>query len=235
MKLHISTPMYGGQCYGKYTSSMMRLVHETNNIGITLSWEFINNESLISRARENCVHGFLKSDYSHLMFIDADIEFEPYDIIKMLSADKDIICGAYPKKAINWEKVASMVNKGVKPENLPRNSVDWVVNSSREPYIDEKLNAQDETPQEVVYGGTGFMLIKREVFEKLKPHVIEYINNTQYVDEKTYGFFQLCVCPDTGVLLSEDYFFCNKWREIGGKVYLAPWVKLHHIGTYVFG
>lgn len=234
MNLHIATPMYGGQCFGSYTDSMLRLLYECVKLGIDLNWEFMYNESLIPRARDNCVHSFLKSDCTHLMFIDADIRFEPSHLIKMLLADKDVLCGVYPKKAINWDKVKYAIENGVTEQRqLERNSVDWVLTTETLDDFHLKMNAQ--TPQEITYGGTGFMMIKREVFEKLKPHVITYKNNTIHMDEETYGFFQLCVDPDTNVLLSEDYFFCNKWREIGGKVHLAPWAILQHTGTYSFG
>lgn len=226
--------MYGGQCFGSFTDSMLRLLYECVKLGIDLNWEFMYNESLIPRARDNCVHSFLKSDATHLMFIDADIRFEPTQLIKMLLADKDVLCGVYPKKAINWDKVKYAIENGITEQRqLERNSVDWVVTAETTEDFHEKMNAQ--TPQEIIYGGTGFMMIKREVFEKLKPHVITYKNNTIHMDEDTYGFFQLCVDPETNVLLSEDYFFCNKWREIGGKVYLAPWAILQHTGTYSFG
>jgi len=234
MNLHIATPMYGGQCFGSYTDSILKLLLECQKLGVELSWEFMYNESLIPRARDNCVHSFLKSDATHLMFIDADIKFEPQHVVKMLLADKDVLCGVYPKKAINWAKVKFAIESGLTEQRqLERNSVDWVATTETEGELHDKMNAA--TPEEIIYGGTGFMMIKREVFEKLKPEVITYKNNTIHLDEKTHGFFQLCVDPDTNVLLSEDYFFCNKWRAIGGKVHLAPWAILQHTGTYSFG
>jgi hypothetical protein len=235
MKLHIATPMYGGQCFTGYTDSMLRLVSLTNELGINLSWEFRYNESLIPRARDNAAHHFLKSDATHLMFIDADIKFDPQDVVKMLLADKEVICGIYARKCINWDKVKISIDSGItEKRQLERNSVDWVCTTNT--YEEQDKILSTKIPQEIIYGGTGFMLIKREVFEKLKPHVITYTNNTEnFYDEKTYGFFQLCVDPETNVLLSEDYFFCNKWRAIGGKVYAAPWAILQHTGTYSFG
>ena len=117
-KLFICTPMYGGQCYGFYAQSLLQLnnVLRDNNIQSMMSFMF--NESLITRARNALAHQFLKTDCTHLMFIDADIRFNAYDVLPMLSADKDVIVGIYPKKEINWGTVKRAIDSGVEVDNL---------------------------------------------------------------------------------------------------------------------
>jgi len=95
-------------------------------------------------------------------------------------------------------------------------------------------------PVEIFNGGTGFMLIKREVFEKLSDHVPSYLNDVLDLNgtvgqrDEIREFFATSIEPETGRLLSEDYHFCRIWRQIGGKVHAAPWCQLAHIGTYAF-
>ena len=94
-------------------------------------------------------------------------------------------------------------------------------------------------PVEIWNGGTGFMLIKREVLEKLKPIVPWYVNDVTDLAgnigaEQISQFFTESIEPETKRLLSEDYHFCKTWRDNGGEIYAAPWVGLTHIGTYAF-
>ena len=103
-KLFIATPQYGGLCYGYYVQSLMSLQTLLRDNKIDCAVSFLFNESLIQRARNALVHGFLKTDHTHLMFIDADIRFNPQDVLPMMLADKPIICGIYPKKEINWQQ-----------------------------------------------------------------------------------------------------------------------------------
>ena len=110
-KIFVATPMYGGMCTGMYASAIMQLVGVCGQSGMMMYYSFMMNESLITRARNSMAHDFLKSDATHLMFIDADINFNPQDIPRMVQADVDIICGIYPKKEINWVQVSEMVKK----------------------------------------------------------------------------------------------------------------------------
>lgn len=104
-KLFIATPMYGGQCYGYYAQSVLMLQKTMEREGIETVFSFMFNESLITRARNALTHGFLNSDATHLLFIDSDIRFNPEDVVAMLKADKEVICGMYPKKEINFASV----------------------------------------------------------------------------------------------------------------------------------
>jgi hypothetical protein len=173
---------------------------------------------------------FLESDADYLFWIDADIAFKAEDAIRMLEADKDVIGGIYPKKEINWNTVRQAALEG--EENLKNFTGSFVVNLiDAEPSITVPV----DEPCEVSAIGTGFMLIKREVFEKLKPHTQTFVSDMNYMAGKEiYGFYLDPIDPESKRLLSEDYFFCHQWRKIGGKIYAAPWCRLGHMGTYLF-
>lgn len=236
-KVFVATPMYGGMNAGFYTQSALTMSQVFSQHGIGLSFSYMFNESLITRARNALVHQFLKTDNTHLMFIDSDIRFFPEQIPKMLEVDKEIICGIYPKKEINWETVRRAIENGVPNENLKYHTGSFVVNLVG--YAGEVTVPINE-PVEIYNGGTGFMLIKREVFEKLGDKVASYTNDvgdlsgTMQQNEQIKEFFDTSIEPETNRLLSEDYHFCREWRMMGGKVWAAPWVQLSHIGTYAF-
>ena len=236
-KIFIATPMYGGMCAGFYTQSIIQLLTTCQANGVDAEFSFMFNESLITRARNSLVHTFLKTDCSHLMFIDSDIKFRAADVIHMIRAEKDILCGIYPKKEINWHTVKAAFDRGVSIEDMKFNTGSFVVNLVN--YAGEVTVPMHE-PVEIFNGGTGFMLIKREVFDKLSDHVPAYSNDVidlggqMKQSEPIKEFFTTSIEPGTNRLLSEDYHFCRIWREIGGKVYAAPWCQLAHIGTYTF-
>jgi len=235
-KLFIATPMYGGMCTGHYTQAILQLQGLCQQNRIDMAASFMFNESLITRARNSLVHGFMKSGFTHLMFIDADIRFNPNDIMAMLLANKEVICGIYPKKEINWDMVKRASDAGIPADQLKYYSGTHVVNlADRSGYAEFEVS----TPSEILNGGTGFMLIKREVFEKLSPLVPTYVNNATDLSgklgaEEIKEFFTTSIEPETQHLLSEDYHFCRIWREAGGKIYAAPWAQLGHVGTYLF-
>ena len=233
----VGTPMYGGLCNGVYALSMMKMVGTFTNAGVPFQYTHLMNESLITRGRNTIADQFLKSDCTHLMFIDADIEFEAYDILKMLGADKDIICGIYPKKEINWKQVTGAVQAGVPPEELTNYTGAFVVNLIGDA---ESATGDINSPMQIANGGTGFMLIKRAVFEKLAQTVPEYHNDVfSSVEDHTQiqvikEFFTTSIDETSKRLLSEDYYFCKIAREQGFTVWAAPWARLTHCGTYNF-
>ena len=229
--IFLATPMYGGMCYGYYTQALINLTKVmAGNTDITFSFMF--NESLITRARNALTHAFLKTNCSHLMFIDSDIRFEATDIPPMLAADKDIICGIYPKKEVNWHSVKSAFDTGVELDKMKYHTGSFVINLVG---YTSQVTVPINEPVEIWNGGTGFMLIKREVFESLADKVPSYTNdvidlagNLQALDV-IKEYFATSIEDGTNRLLSEDYHFCNLWRKHGGKVWAAPWCRLGHI------
>lgn len=233
----IATPMYGGMCAGYYTQSLIGLIGTFSGCGIESATSFIFNESLITRARNMLTHKFLEGDFTHLMFIDADIQFHPSQVPMMIEADVPVICGIYPKKEINWPAVHQAAMEGVEAKDLHKHSGSLVVNLVG--YSGEAVVRADK-PAEIWNGGTGFMLIKREVFEQLADKVPTYRNDVvDSLGNLTFGFdikeyFVTSIEPGTNRLLSEDYHFCRLCRENDIKIYAAPWVNLGHMGSYLF-
>lgn len=231
-RIMIATPMYGGMCTGHYTRSLLRAVTRLRAMNIEVYWAHLVNESLITRARNELARIFLERGYSHLMFIDADIGFEDDAIFQLLMADKDIVCGIYPKKEVNWESVKRAADAG-------RRDLEDFAGA----FVFNMLEGNTETNEEGIFqmrhGGTGFMLIKRGVFEHLAPHVPTYRvsgftdENGEPVKPLTSEFFATSI-DRSGVLLSEDYHFCELVRAHGGEVWGHPTLKLTHTGTYDF-
>jgi hypothetical protein len=205
--------------------------------GIQMSAMMMFNESLIQRARNGLVKNFMRTNGDYLMFIDADIGWNPHDILPMIDADKDIICGIYPKKEINWHGVKAAVEAGVPVEQLKHHSGALVVN-----LVDYSgtVTVPRTEPLEIWNGGTGFMLIKRSVLEGLTDKVATYtndvvdLNNTVNPGDLIHEYFAVSIEEGTNRLLSEDYHFCMLARKHGYKVWAAPWVTLAHIGSYMF-
>jgi hypothetical protein len=228
----IATPMYGGMCTGHYVGGLLGCLNVLRANNIPCYWAQMGNESLITRARNELTRLFLENKrFTHLMFIDADIHFSDTAVYELLEANKDIACGIYPKKEVDWNKVGQAARNGY--ENLKDFGGAYVVNMASE--IEQEAGGL----LEVRHGGTGFMLIKREVFEKLIPHVPTYRTSTvrdaadNYIKPLTHEFFATSI-DDTGALLSEDYHFCELWRKHGGKIYANPFIHLEHVGTYVY-
>jgi hypothetical protein len=236
-KLFVATPMYGGLCTGGYTMGILECVQTFMQHGVQMYYSYMMNESLITRARNGMAYDFLQSDATHLMFIDADISFKPADIVRMIQADKDIICGMYPKKEINWKLVHDAVKSGVDFKDLPNYTGSFVVNLVGGA---SETTGNVNTPMEIDNGGTGFMLIKRNVFETLKDKVPTYTNDMILIVDKNpvkkiiHEFFATSIDETSNRLLSEDYHFCKIARQQGYKVYAAPWANLVHSGTYNF-
>jgi hypothetical protein len=237
MKVLIATPMYNSQCTSGYTASMIQLFKKYgNNKDIELDFMYGTNEALVTYARNMIANLFLKSDFTHLLFIDADMQFDPDQVFKMIQTKRDFVCGVYPKKKIDWSAVKNAAMMGAKTEELPSYANEYLF----EP-VPNVQNEEDGTI-EILRSGTGMMMISRKVFEELKDKVDKFnlvspvMSNIKYdQNESYYEFFYTSKDPEKNIFMNEDFTFCNLWRENGGKIYGAPWVKLFHIGNHVYG
>jgi hypothetical protein len=212
-RVHMCMPCYGGQLTESTFMSYIKWANTARQLGLDWTVETMTNESLISRARNTLTAKFLHTKEStHLMFIDADIGWEPWHLLVMLDAQKDVIGGLYPMKS------------------LP---IKWCVNGipgQPEPAAGENLIEVSKT-------GTGFMLIKRDVFEKLDAHPATKpfkndIGLDPALDPYMKTYFDTAVRE--GRYYSEDWTFCENWRDIGGQVWVDKRVLLRHTGTYTF-
>jgi len=245
-KLFVATPMYGGQCNGLYMKACLDLQGICQQYGIEIRFSFLFNESLITRARNYLVDEFLRSGYSHLLFIDSDILFNPQDVLALIALDKDVIGGPYPKKSINWRNVFNGARKII--ENPAIDKSNWNPGELESLTGDYVFNPVPGTnsfrvtePLEVMEIGTGFMMIKREVFDKFKeeyPHLNykpDHVGQANFDGSRyIHAYFDTVIDPDSHRYLSEDYMFCQYWRAVGGAIWLCPWMQTTHVGTYGF-
>lgn len=244
-KIMVCTPMYGGQCHGMYTKSSVDLSGLANKYGMDLKFFYLFNESLITRARNYLVDEFLRSDYTHLMFIDSDIHFNPHDVLALAAiadpdTDKDIVCGPYPKKCIAWERVVAAVKAGLADQH----GAHWLENIVGD-FVFNPVGGQNEIaigePVEVLEGGTGFMMIQRRVFERWNEEYpeMQYTpdhNRSEHFDgtRQIMCYFDTVIEREHNRYLSEDYMFCQWSRKIGLKIWMCPWMQMSHQGAYGF-
>jgi len=244
-KIFLATPMYGGQCAGMFAKSVADLTSICTSNGIELRSYFLFNESLITRARNYCVDEFMRSDCTHMMFIDSDIGFDPRDVLAMLAlqsddSEYDVLAGPYPKKCISWEKIKLAVDKGIAdddPNVLEKFVGDYVFNPKG-----GGGNIRIDIPVEVSEVGTGFMMTRRSAFEKFEKAFPQYSYKPDHVRTEQFDgsreimqYFQAEIDPASKRYLSEDYWFCQKLIEINSKIWYCPWMKLQHVGSYIFG
>jgi len=244
--LFVATPMYGGQCAGMFAKSCADLSAICTQYGIPLQFYFLFNESLITRARNYCCDEFYRASAQHMMFIDSDIGFNPQDVIALMALQAnepekyEIIGGPYPKKCISWEKIKLAVDKGIADEDpnvLEKFVGDYVFN----PKGGQQSIRIDE-PVEVLEIGTGFMMITKDAFTKFNEKYPEYLYRPDHVrtehfdgSRKIMMYFQAEVDPKSERYLSEDYWFCQKAQEANIRTWFCPWMKLQHVGSYIFG
>jgi hypothetical protein len=243
--IFIATPCYGGQIGEPFFRSMMRFVILCNKYDIQYTISTLANESLITRGRNTLNSFFMENKAAtHLFFIDADIEFQPEDILRMVAYDKPIVVGAYPKKAINWESIitAARRNDAETPETIEGHSSNYVVNfdflkdsdgnpTPKVQIVDNLVKLKD--------AGTGFMCIRKDVVQQMFDNhpELKYVNDIN-VDQKfepfMYALFDCIIDPVSKRYLSEDYTFCRRWQDMGGDVWLDPRTALNHVGHYTF-
>jgi len=282
--LMVAVPMYGGMCYGNFAKASNDLTALAAHYGINVRFYYLFNESLITRARNYCADEFLRSDCSHMLFIDSDVTFDANDVIGMLAlmsedSPYDVLCAPYPKKCISWEKIKAACDLGAAdqdPNVLEKFVGDYVFNPAN-----GSGQIRLDQPEEVLESGTGFMMIRRSAYEKFlveypeltyKPDHVRtaafdgsreihaffdalidnkhaqirkeirefYKHNPEAKSEEVIAFIDDVENSAFGFkyskrYLSEDYMFCQWARRAGLKVWLAPWIKLAHTGTYTFG
>ena len=216
-KLFIPVICYNHSANTEYMMSLISLSGLLRDRGIEFQFYPIFFESLVNRARNAAVANFLISDCSHLLFIDSDIEFQAESVVKLLNHNKDVISGLYPKKYYVMDRI-------FKNEEV----VDFPVSGN------VALNAEGLIEAEFL--PTGFLLIKREVFDKmiLKYPELHYSNDISGYGELDtfYDFFRVSI--RNGILESEDWGFCSLWRAIGGQVLIDPTIELIHWGWNKF-
>jgi len=244
-KFFVATPCYGGQLNEPYFRSVIKLMTFFNHHQIPLAFGTIANESLVTRARNVLLAYFLNSDYTHLLFIDADIEFQTEDVLKLYAHDKDVVVGAYPKKGVAWDKIKSSLqeddakDKEYSNRDIAAMGSDYAINFQ---FVNKELKqiAVENGLIKLHDAGTGFMMIKRDAILKMIKAYPEfkYNNDVNIADggmkDHFYAMFDTMIDPVDRRYLSEDYTFCRRWQEIGGDIWLDPSISLNHYGHFCF-
>jgi hypothetical protein len=244
-KLFILTPCFGGMCHINYLTCLVNTITLFKQFNFPLQIEFCKNDSLISRARNNLVaRALFDKNTTHIMFIDNDISWDPFDIIKLVLSDKELIGGIYPLKHYDWSKLStnpnyvshliqkknqSQLSTIITDEQMIQNNIlKYNVN-----YLENILHIENNLAK-VKHVATGFMMIKREVFNKM----FKSFPSTKYIDdvnfltpeenENAYALFDCGV--EDGHYLSEDWLFCNRWTKMGNEIWIDVSINLTHTG-----
>ena len=224
-----ATPCYISAVSMNYVTSFFELTHESIRLGLN-STIHMRSESLITRGRNEIVKYFLMNEqYTHLFWIDSDISFQPQAAIRLLLSDYDVAAGIYPIKRMNWP--AGGLPQGTTREQFEIRYTDY-------PFNPIGFGAQRIADYvtgdhfvEVAEAPTGFMMMAAY------PQLNYVPDGPPNNPEAPYYwlFFDCMVDPDTGRYLSEDYAFCRRWRDIGGKVYADLDSRLGHLGQHLYG
>jgi hypothetical protein len=244
----IATPMFGGVCQGLFAKSMNELLVVAQQLGVKVQASNIYNESLINRARNYLLQTFLDTDMTHIMWIDADIAFNPYDVFVLLAycdekdpinnKPMDIVGGLYPKKSLAADKMVQAVKAGLcdeNPEDIFKYAADLVVNPVGGYSIDISK------PIQVSEIGTGFMMMSRDTVNNIRQknpqlkYKPDHIRTAGFDGSRPiYNLFEIMIDPDTNRLLSEDYGFLRLAKKLNLNIFVFPWIKLIHIGSWYF-
>ena len=237
----IATPCYGGQLTEAYLHGILSTTVKAQQKGIQVHLNTMGNESLITRARNTLVTQFLDyhekdpGKFTHLLFIDSDIGFQAENVIRLVESGHDVCAGIYPRKSIDWKSVPKFV-KETGEKDLEAKALGYNLNFANPLNISVKNGFT-----EVLDAATGFMCIKKEVFDKMKEAYsnLKYtsdqiINNERFSSDNCYAFFDCIIDEKSNRYLSEDYAFCRLWQKIGGKIFADVISPLTHYGTYPF-
>ena len=240
----IATPCYGGLMTHVYVTSLLKLMAVLPRQGVRLGLSTAAHDSLVPRSRNALVKAFLDfPGATHLFFVDADIGFEPDQVQRMLAFDQDVVAGMYPVKVIDWDRVGAKAATQQQRAPLPTEELRQAgLHFVGVPILPGE-SGFDERDGFVTarYTGTGFMLIKRQVIERM----IAGYPDTQYRTMQTYpsppetgapyhNLFDCLVEPETRMYLSEDYTFCHRFRALGGQIWLDTRSRLRHVGSMEF-
>src|SRR6202045_2207414 len=235
--LVVATPCFGGQVSSIYASSIFQLQRPLRaKSNIDLKMLLRDGAALIARARANLVTMFLDDPAAtHFLFVDADIGFTPEQVFRLIESGADVVAGLYPIKRINWDKARRVIETN-RPK-VPSAALDYVL----------EINDPDHVAvvngfTRVRYAGTGFLMIRRHVFEKMCAHpdhaslqfFREHSLDALAGSPNRFALFECMIDPKSGTYLSEDFAFCKRWTDIGGEIWADLDSRLDHVGPSVF-
>lgn len=230
--IYIATPCYNCSMTARYATSILKFQGYCIANGIRVSIDFMGNESLIPRGRNILVGRFLKSEATHLVFIDSDIGFDPTTVMRLVKADKAIATACYPKKHIDWSTVKSKLI-AEDPEDVRSMGLDYNLNISEDARVECGLIR-------VLDAATGFMVMRRDAVETLCDHYRDTLTVSNDVRGScdivpTYvAIFDCMICPKTQRYLSEDFALCRRAQAIGMEIWADVTHPLSHTGSHHF-
>lgn len=206
IKVVIATPCYGGQLSVQYMRSLASTIHAFAVHGVQWDLMTVPNDSDISRARNTLVEGFLRSEGTHLWFIDADQGWNPDGILRLLATKFDFVAAAAPRKQMPLSFCGNLFDP-----------------------IEIEPNTGCVRATEV---GTGFVVLSRACVQKMwdSHPELEYFDALSNKKFRTLYEFRI----EDGARWSEDYTFCRRWRALGGDIWVDPTIFLEHVGPYAW-
>ena len=231
----IGTPCFGGQVSWLYAVSLLKLQKAFTQRGWNLNYLLQAGDALVTRARQTIVCHFLDNpNATHLLFIDADIGFEPEQVLRLLEFGEDVTAAVYPAKQINWEMMPAAVEAGRSP--LESATLSYVVEREASPDLVVRGGFVKSR-----YAGTGFLLIRRSVLKAMIEHYPELRYSHEHRGSDPLAgnrwrsaLFNCMIDQATGFYLSEDFSFCRRWTDMGGEIWVDYMSRLEHVGVMVY-
>jgi len=241
-KLYILTPCYGGLCHVNYINKVMDTKDLLRSMGIDVVIQFIRNESLITRGRNNLIAKSMSDPrMTHVLFIDSDITWDPVSVLKLIVNDKELSGGIYPIKKYYWDRLTkenmeSIIERKKLAYNKNLTETQLIYHNLLHYNFNylEKNNHIENNMMEIYTLATGFMMIKRECINKMIAAYpkYKYTDDCGFLqgDENKYAYalFDCAIVNDH--YFSEDWMFCHRWKEIGGKIFVDITIDLVHTG-----
>lgn len=242
-RIYVATPVHS-DCSIHYTQALLKFQQQCMTSNIMVSFSLLKS-SLVTQGRNLCVANFLSDpgNYTHMLFIDSDIDFKYETIIKMLKFDKEVVATPYPMKHIHWEQIWERLKHGkIKTQDeLMRSGFIYPIKMDGMVDENKKQITITDGLMEVSHAPTGCMLIKRQVFDKMiKAYPDDRIDQATIVNGEAknnpymYNFFDTVHDPKTKKYYGEDFGFCKKWTAIGGKCYCYIDDFITHVGEYQY-
>lgn len=241
LNLLIATPCHSGSVTEGYMRSLLGLSHSLRDYGVDMDLTVLGGDSLITRARNGLVGHFIsEKKFTHLLFIDDDLCFDPSLILRMLASELEVVAGCYALKKYHMDKMIEAAKKFNEPADVLANSLAYAYTGLEDQRGVTTLKVQDGFC-EVRDVGTGLMLIARSCIDKLMAAYPElhcgeesgldiYNDINPEIERNFWLFFETSFDQTTKRYLSEDYHFCKLWRDIGEKVWMEVATPVVHSG-----
>ncbi len=234
VNLVVATPCFGGQISVLYAASLFKLQKAIRAYSdFSLKVLFKDGDALITRARASLISQFLDDpSATHLLFIDADIGFEPEQVWRLIQCGADMSAAVYPIKRIDWDKVKTTIETA-RP-NPAAAALEYVFEVDNPNAVIARAGFI-----KVSYAGTGFLMIRREALERMcaqypqlkfkRDHSLDAAT----VSDNRFALFE-CMISEDGTYLSEDFAFCRRWTDIDGEIWADLNSRLSHVGPMAF-